>query len=225
MDTIQPFSHTNKSQERMKYFNFTKNEIDQFSSIFQKAQIQTNQGVSSKDQLKSMSNQDKELIRRYRSLADSIENIDQLSDEGASNLLRQYGNEVDLNNDAIVDVGKAKNFIFPPVNSSQKVKDAWNETTKDMSPKEKMLAELPFLITPISANLKVNHNNKVIGVHEPGSPNYVNPFSRAGFSWDQLISDIQDHYNDYKTHYTNKQYNEVMNVMNKFSKNLNRPLS
>lgn len=225
MDAIQSFSHTSKSQDRMKYFNFNKSEVERFSQIFQNAQTKLDQGISAKDQLNSMSIQDKELIRQYRSLADSIDKVDQLSNEGATNLLKQYGNEVDLNNDAIVDIGMAKTFIFPPINSSQKTKAAWAATTRDMSFEEKMLAEAPFLTQHIVANLKTDHNGNVIGVNEPGSPNYVNPFTKPNFSWDELISNIQTHYQDFKAHYTDKQFNNVMNTMNDFAKNLHRRLA
>ncbi|MCO4783850.1 MAG: hypothetical protein KC646_16095 [Candidatus Cloacimonetes bacterium] len=225
MDTIQSFTHTTKSQERMKYFNFTNTEIDQFTEIFQNAQQKLDQGISAKEQLKSMSTQDKELIKRYRSLADSINQINQLSEEGATNLLKQYDNEVDFNNDAIVEVGKAKTFVFPPVNTSQKVKDAWSETTKDMTVKEKMLAELPFVTHHLIANIKQDYNGQVIGINEPGAPNYKSPFTKVNFSWDDLISNIQNHYQEYKNHYTPKQFKDVMTTMTNFSKNLNQPLT
>ncbi|MCJ8345392.1 hypothetical protein MJH12_07620 [bacterium] len=224
MDAIQEFSQTKESQFRLKHRNFNPSEEEQFSFIFQNAQEQMDQGVSAKNILKSMSNQNKELIQRYRSLADSIDNIDQLSKEGATNLLKQHGNEVDFNNDAIVEVGKAKTFIFPPVNSSKKVKDAWTETTKDMTMKERLLAEAPFLAMSFSANVIYDHKGTPTGVKEPGSPGYTNPFTTPNFSWKSTIEQIQSHYEDFKSHYTPKQYNDVMDLMNRFNQNLDRKL-
>ena len=99
--------------------------------------------MSAKDVLNNMSTSELKLLQTATSLAAPI-NVNSLSKEGAINLLAQPDRtgQVDLNNDGIVEVGAARNIVFPPINSPAHVKRAWDKATEGLSPFDKAVLEL-----------------------------------------------------------------------------------
>lgn len=136
--------------------------------------------------IQSLPDADIEVLRRVHSLAETsgVTNTDV---EGAINLLLPRREHVDLNNDGLVKNGAATGFYFPPPNSPQSVKDAWDETTKDMSFAEKMMAEVQFMVASIGANTKTDSDGNIIGIYEYTDPEYTNIFPTSQGGWKQFL--------------------------------------
>ena len=109
---INSVQFSEKSLNLLSLRQLSNDEIQQFSEILNQAK--DSQG-SAKDRLLAMSASELALVQKANSLAAPI-NVSSLSEEGAINLLSQpdHSDKVDLNNDGIVEVGAAKNLIFPP---------------------------------------------------------------------------------------------------------------
>lgn len=115
-----------------------------------------------------------------------------LSDEAAENVLitHEHTRElVDLNNDGIVEIGVSKTLVFPPPNSPEVVKDAWDEITEGMTLLERTILEMPFLIVQFEANL-VERGNGTYEVIEPGDPRYVNVFGNTVESFMDMLDKV-----------------------------------
>ncbi|MFN0263764.1 hypothetical protein ACKTEK_07795 [Tepidamorphus sp. 3E244] len=138
----------------------------------------------------SLSKADIGVLQRVHSLAEPRGVTGVKSEEGAFNLLLPQSQQVDTNNDAIVERGMAKGFVFPPPNSPQGVKDAWEAATADMSGSERMMAVAPFLSLSIGANIELDDSGKVVGVHEPGEAGYKNVFGTTSAEWTEMLADM-----------------------------------
>ena len=137
--------------------------------------------------IQSLPPEDVEVLRRVHSLAETRGVTDTDTVEGAVNLLLPPHQHVDINDDGLVTNGMAVGFHFPPPNAPQSVKDAWDETTKHMSPDEKMLASGVFLTVIAGANVKTDANGTVIGLYDHTDPEYTNPFGTTDQDWDALL--------------------------------------
>lgn len=87
--------------------------------------------------LQSLSMQEIEAVRLNHGLAEPI-HAEQLSKEGASNLLLPQGYSVDLNNDGLEEVGAARTMSFPPRNAPAEFVDKWRDSTANMDPGDEM---------------------------------------------------------------------------------------
>lgn len=129
----------------MQKRGLSKEEIAEFRSILE--QFKTS-SKSPKDFLKALSVKERDLVKRANSYGRDLSDreIDSWSKEGAVNMLREqdWRFAVDSNNDNIVQHGAAKTFSFPPPNSPEIIKDAWEIMSKDMSFKEQMLFTFRF---------------------------------------------------------------------------------
>lgn len=123
-------------------------KADDFREVFQDIiHRKQESGKSGMAFLKTLDYYELTAIQKSKSLAEPLR-MDKISAEGAENLFVLQGDNcsyVDLNNDGLTEIGEGKMFIFPPPNSSRKVKDAWATTCKDMTFEEKMLVEGRFL--------------------------------------------------------------------------------
>ena len=148
--------------------------------------------MNAKDYLATLTSEELSIIQKEKCLAEKI-NISKLSEEGAENLLvakGDYKKLVDLNNDGITEIGEGKSFIFPPPNAPDKVKDAWEEATANLSFKEKMLALSPFLVKQLQANLHRLPDGSCKAL-SPGDPGYRNAFGNTIQSYYSLINEIK----------------------------------
>lgn len=157
---INSIQLSDKSLNLLNLRQLNQDEIQQFSAILTEAKSQ--QG-SAKNTLLNMSPSELALVQKANSLADSI-NVTSLSEEGATNLLRQPDNsdKVDLNNDGIVEVGAAKSLIFPPVNAPASVKTAWESATANLSEEDKMMLELRMHLAVFGANIEGGNNKQAL---------------------------------------------------------------
>jgi len=180
------------------------------------------QPINSKSFLKNLSYEDREVLREVHSLADFIDDskIDQMSSEGANNLLRLPHTGLDSDNDGFTDVGIGKTFMFPNSNTPPAVAEAWYKTTDGMSFKDKMMAEGHLMSSLIVANIEVDENGRFVARHEPGEPGYVNPFASADFSYKQWSTDWLRYLEDFKLQMSSDQYNRDKRFFEGFLQNL-----
>jgi len=129
-----------------------------------------------------------DLLRQAQSLpAGAHIDIDGMNTEEALNFILPQSSKVDLDNDGLVEgANGGKSFVFPPVNASQSVKDAWADATKGMSESDKMLLTGRFFFMAFSANLHVDENGKVTRI-EPDEPGWRNVFAEENFSYSDAI--------------------------------------
>ncbi|PCJ91855.1 MAG: hypothetical protein COA52_08405 [Hyphomicrobiales bacterium] len=139
--------------------------------------------------IKSLPKDDIQLLMRVHSLAEprGVTNTDV---EGAYNLLLPKSDHVDSNRDGLVNTGAATGFYFPPPNSPQSVKDAWEETIKDMSLEDRMMAEGQFMMASIGANLKLDGDGNVVGIYDHTDPEYTNVFPTSKEGWDSFLKEM-----------------------------------
>ena len=127
----------------------SQQEISEFGNLLQQVNNDTTLNKhSSKQILSQLTPEQLALLKKANSLADDI-NVASLSEEGATNLLRQpdFSDRVDLNNDGIVEVGIGKSLVFPPVNAPEYVKSAWQASTAGMSESDVMQLQLSMHIS------------------------------------------------------------------------------
>ncbi|MFT7413826.1 MAG: hypothetical protein ACI9FO_000481 [Methylophagaceae bacterium] len=153
----------------------SESQVSGFASLLKEAQEQQGNNISAKEVLNNMSKSELQLLQTATSLAAPI-NVKSLSKEGAMNLLAQPDNtgRVDLNNDGIVEVGAARNMVFPPVNAPAYVKDAWDKSTKSMSYFDK-------------ATLELNLHLSIYGVEINGIPTKQAPSPEKQWSADNIV--------------------------------------
>lgn len=140
--------------------------------------------------IKSLSKDDIGVLQRVHSLAEPKGVTGVKTEEGAFNLLLPQSRQVDTNNDAIVERGMAKTFVFPPPNAPQEMKDAWEATTAGMSEKERMLATVPFMVSALAANIRFDDSGTPVGLIEPGEEGYTNIFGTAKADWTEMLFEM-----------------------------------
>ncbi|HBN08747.1 MAG TPA: hypothetical protein DD435_08895 [Cyanobacteria bacterium UBA8530] len=150
MSNVGMVSFSRTAQDLMKLRQVSEKEQASFARILENAE--STRPKQAKETLRSLSLEDRHLLEKVHfgsALQSSLETpdqIDSLSDEGAYNLLVQPHGYVDVNGDGITNVGKGKTLIFPPSDSPQAVKDAWDAATEGLSPLQKATQELKMHI-------------------------------------------------------------------------------
>ena len=141
-------SFSTESMNLLQARGLSETQITDFASLLEDAHEQRENNISAKEILNKLSKSELQLLQSATSLAGPI-NVNSLSKEGAINLLAQPDRTglVDLNNDGIVEVGAARNMVFPPVNAPAHVKDAWDKATEGMRFEDKMILELNLHIS------------------------------------------------------------------------------
>lgn len=169
---INSIQFSEKSLNLLGLRQLNNDEIQQFSDILNQAK---NTQGSAKDRLLAMSAKELELVQKANSLAAAI-NVSSLSEEGAENLLSQPDNsdKADLNNDGIVEVGAARNLIFPPVNAPAYVKAAWESATADMSGSDKMMLELSMYTAVFGVKIEGVQPKQVLSPEQQWSQQGIN---------------------------------------------------
>lgn len=137
-------------------------------------------GKGGKEFVLTLDDYELSVVQKSKLIADRI-NPSKLSAEGAENLFVVQGDDrkyVDLDNDGITEIGEGKVIIFPPPNSPDSVKDAWDETSKNMTFEQKMLVMGSFLAETIGDR---NQNY---------SPSVRNPYGSTSQDFSDLIDRI-----------------------------------
>ena len=173
---ISSTSFSTESMNLLQARGLSETQITDFASLLEEAHEQQQNNLSAKEVLNNMSKSELQLLQTATSLASQI-NVNSLSKEGAINLLAQPDKTglVDLNNDGIVEVGAARNIMFPPVNAPDYVKDAWDKSTEGLSFSDKAILEL-------------NLHTSVYGVDINGVPTKQPPSPEKQWSSKNLVA-------------------------------------
>ena len=222
------------SEENINLFNtrgYNKEEINDFritfADIFEKFSSQKCSFKSSikaaKNVSKGLNKQEKEVLRKIHGLADPIK-FDDLSDEGLLNLFYQPGESKDIDNDSFLEIGAGVTKPFPPVNAPDYIKQAWEDSTKDMTFKEKMMAQTLFWGQELSVNVKYDINGDFIGFYGPHDEEYTNIYAQEDFSFNELINAKRKSLLSFKNLIHVNSFKFQMSVLNSFQNNINSPL-
>ncbi|PQO38637.1 hypothetical protein [Blastopirellula marina] len=157
--------------------------------------------------LNGLSDDDLEIIQHVNRLADPI-NVDSLTGEGALNLLVPSPAQVDADNNGLTQVGKANTIRFPDSRTPEAVVNAWNETTADMSPQDKMMYKLQMKLSVITANIIVDDNGQFVRQREPGDADWVNPMAADNYSYQDLAQQFLDYLDYFKNQIPQDRYDQ-----------------
>jgi len=136
-----------------------------FEDIYNKAKA-NNVGISNaKEFLNSLTKEELSTLQNYTRLADEV-NVDNLSDEGAYNLLLHHYEKYDFNNDGIIEDGIAKTSGMIPQSLGNDEKKALVETFNSMDFKDVMTASILFIKLPILVDGKVQVSNQDINLED-----------------------------------------------------------
>ena len=97
---------------------------DDFEKIYEEAKSSDIKLSNSKEFLNDLSSEELSTLQNYARLVDEI-SVDELSDEGAYNLLMHFYEKYDFNNDGITEIGKAKALSMIPQNMEDDLKEAF----------------------------------------------------------------------------------------------------
>lgn len=140
---LSPITLSSESVSLLQLRGLSALQVDDFSALLNQANQRLEQDVTAKQVLSDMSGDELKLLQQATSLANPI-SVGSLSNEGAINLLAQPDKTgmVDLNNDGIVEIGKARMITFPPLNAPTSVHEAWDKATENMAEGDKMIMQL-----------------------------------------------------------------------------------
>jgi len=154
--------------EIMKGFNMPEgfNEVrepykEDFEKIYSKAKQEGVDLSNAKEFLNSLSKDELSTLQNFTKLADEID-VDELSDEGAYNLLLHHYEKFDFNGDGFREDGKAKTSGLIPDNIPNDAKKAMVETFNKMDSKEILLSSVLFLKLPKIENGQLVPSNEPI---------------------------------------------------------------
>lgn len=132
--------------------------------------------------VKSLSKEELATIQQVHLLARPI-GVDELTEEGALNLLLPPAAGVDLNHDGLTQSGIGYRIGFPDSTTPSKVVAAWDEATANLEPGDKMMYELQMKLPLLLANMYVDAQGQYSHHYEPGDPEFRNPLLSGGYSF------------------------------------------
>ena len=91
--------------------------------------------------INSLSDKDRDILARFHGLYDGL-STDNLSKEGAYNLLQLPAKQVDLDKNGVTNIGSQISVTFPPVNFPQGVSQAYTDALYKMQEKGASTTEL-----------------------------------------------------------------------------------
>lgn len=185
-----------------------------FAQIVQRATKQ-NAYTSPKSFLRELSPRELAVLQNMHGLTDTID-VEDLSEEGAYNLIMIPGKGDDINNDGLVEYGKAVTWSFPEPNASESVKQAWAKATEGMSPEEIMLAMAPFMVYVVEHNIEYNEQGQAVGIYEAGDDRYTNPFADENFSYMDMMDFLMDKLEKFRAQTDPAQYAAQKDFLTKF---------
>lgn len=124
---------------------------DSFEAIYNKAKDEDVDLQSAKSFLNSLSQEELNTLQKYSLLADGIE-VDNLSNEGAYNLLVHHYEQYDFNNDGFTEVGKGQFHNFLPNDMPYEEKKAFVESYNQLEDGEKLMVAIAMLPNVVHVN-------------------------------------------------------------------------
>ncbi len=143
--------------------------------------------------LQSLSSDELHVVQEQHGLADAIQ-PQQVSAEGAYNLLLPTGYSMDFNKDGIDEVGIARTMHFPPNDAPPEFLKAWNDTTATMSGGDIM-----------SYGLLIHGNLYGLSVDDSVTPTSLRP-ADSNNSYEQIISNFLAYLESFKNSIPEEQY-------------------
>lgn len=171
--------------------------------------------ADAKSFLKTLSKESMRTIQMVQRLADPID-VQSLSDEGALNLLIPPPAHVDDNRDGISQVGRANMLRFPDSNTPLAVRDAWEISTADLSPQDRMLYQFQVVSQISLSNLHLDDKGQFVRAVEPGDPDWVNPFADPDFSYQDVANGWIEYLDYFKNQIPPERYAKGKAFWNRF---------
>lgn len=160
---------TNSSREAMQ----TPYSKD-FEAIYQEAQQKDVKLSNAKEFLNTLSKDQLSTLQHYTGLADSI-NVDQLSNEGAYNLLMHDYEKYDFNGDGMVQNGIGNMGSVIPTNMSNSMKQSYVDALNSLDESQRLDAIGLSLLSAGPLNVAGNHST---------------PYSAKPLTYDLLASSV-----------------------------------
>ena len=132
--------------------------------------------------------------------------VAQLQEEGAINLLIPPPAHVDFNGDGLTQIGIAQKIGFPDSSTSTEVRDAWEQSTANLSPMERMHYALQMKLPLMTANIHVDANGQFIHRSEPGDADWTNPMASPNYSFRAAAQQWLDYLDAFKNQIPPDQY-------------------
>ena len=142
--------------------------------------------------LRSLSTEDLAVAQEVHRLADRVA-VDELSEEGALNLLIPPPAQVDLDRDGLTRSGAAWGLRFPDSNTPLAVAQAWEEATAGMSMKDRMLYEFQMKLPLLTANIACDEEGRFLHCYGPGDPGFTNPMASDDYSYVEAAQERLDY--------------------------------
>lgn len=169
--------------------------------------------------LKSLTKDELKTIQHVHLLADPV-GVDQLTEEGALNLLLPPAAGVDLNGDGLTQSGKGYRIGFPDSRTPPEVTAAWEEATADLDAGDRMTYELQMKLPLLLENMYVDAQGQYSHHFEPGDPEFQNPFQRPDFSYLSTVDAILDNLEFMKSKLDPSSYHRQTSFWNEFQTQL-----
>ena len=192
--------------------NVAQTDQDAFKEILNERRQQKN--ISDKEFLSTLSEKDLTVLKKVTKLVDI--NMSALTNEGAKNLFVPPGEEVDLNNDGIYEIGEAKTLQFPLPDAPEEVKSAFD----NLSMKERIVIVGQIFVLQMKANAYKDANGKFHITH-PGEKGYVNIFDKKNFTYTGFANEMLKELEFQKKYMPMDKYFENFHVLEKFKNAVN----
>lgn len=163
---------------------------ESFEEIYKKAEQEDIKLSNAKEFLKSLSSAEMTTLQKYSSLADSID-INNISNEGAYNLLMHDNERYDFDNDGVVEVGRAKTTSVIPTNMPKQVQEAYIGAINSLSDKDRMNISL-LTLDPARLNAMLNNTT----------------YTPTKMDYDYLKTQVENHLNPPPGGYTSPEAKE-----------------
>jgi hypothetical protein len=159
-----------------------RNKPDNLKSAFQEilSKRVSDPKISDKQFLHSLNPEEMDTIQAYNQQSIHFINIDNLSDEGAHNLIAAQGDEIDLNNDGLVTVGEANLEVFPPPGQPDGVYESWLTLSPQAQKNITHEASLKWTLT----NIEMWDRNKA------SNKNYQTIYNQPGVSFSAFVDQL-----------------------------------
>jgi len=177
-------------------------------------------GGDAKAFLRSLAADDRTALQQVHGIGEPITDsmIEQMTDEGAANLLRMRDDGRDSDNNGLTDVGISSRLMFPHPSTPADVTAAWEKTMEGLSGPERLLAEGMMIFELMSANRHINENGQLHRA-EPGDLDWVNPFN-SDFDYQDWTKKRIEYLDSYRNLMSAEQYERGMRFAQTFLENL-----
>lgn len=202
---------------------------DDFETIYEEAKESDIKLSNAKEFLNDLDSKELSTLQNYARLVDEI-SVDELSDEGAYNLLMHFYEKYDFDNDGITEVGKGKNISMIPQNMEDDLKEAFvnalnSSDEDDMLSMMVLTFDLELLKHHIAEDMKNMSESQKSAIREHASfdidkfieETLKTPYHPKTITFEDIVERIDKVLNPEDTEYSSPEFQESME---KFSQTL-----